>query len=112
MATERYHPLVAADLREAWAHYDAIASSLGDQFRESVQMKIQTITERPESFGRIVGEFRGAMIDRFPYVVVFTVDNDVPCIYGIRHAASDRKTWFRRTMPDTTGQQSDQREPE
>ena len=103
MGTERYHPLVAVDLRDACQHYDAIARTLGNRFRTNVQMKIQAIVERPESFARIGGDFWGALINRFPYVVVFTVENGVPCIYGVRHAASDRKPWFDRTMPGIGG---------
>jgi hypothetical protein len=80
MRNERYHPLVAIDLRDACQHYDAIAFSLGNRFRTDVQLKIQEIVDRPESFGRIGGTFRGALINRFPYVVVFTVENGVPCI--------------------------------
>jgi len=45
----------------------------------------------------------GALVDRFPYVVVFTSDDDVPSIYGLRHAASDRADWFRRTMTSPSG---------
>ncbi len=48
MGTERYHPLVAVDLRNACQHYDSIARALGNRFRVSVQQKIQTIVERPE----------------------------------------------------------------
>lgn len=110
MRSERYHPLVAIDLRSACQHYDAIAPSLGNRFRQNVQLKIQAITERPESFGKIGGDFRGALINRFPYVVVFAVENGVPHIYGIRHAASDRTTWFDRVtgcVEGTKGQQPD-----
>lgn len=53
MATERYHPLVAVDLRDACSHYDAIAGSLGNRFRRNVQIKIQKIIERPESCLRL-----------------------------------------------------------
>ncbi len=103
MATERYHPLVTVDLRDACQHYDSIAPVLGKRFRTNVQLKIHSIVERPESFGRVGGDFRGALVDRFPYVVVFAVEQGVPCIYGVRHAASDRTTWFDRTMPETDG---------
>lgn len=61
MTAESYHPLVALDLRRACQHDDAIAVSLGNRFRANVKLKIQTIIERPESFGRIGGEFRGAI---------------------------------------------------
>jgi len=99
MATERYHPLVSIALHRACSHYDAIAIRLGNRFRTKVKLRIRRIVERPESFGRIGGEFRGAIIDGFPYVIVFTIDKNIPTIFGIRHAASDRTTWFDRKMP-------------
>lgn len=107
MATERYHPLFAVDLATACAYYDSIAGTLGNRFRANVRSIIQSVIERPESFGRIGGEFRGALVDRFPYVVVFTVDDDLPSIFGLRHAASDRSDWFGRTMPAASGEPSD-----
>lgn len=111
MATERYHPLFAADLATACSYYDSISGSLGNRFRGNVRSTIKTLIERPDSFGRIGGEFRGALVARFPYVVVFTVDGGIPSIFGLRHAASDRNDWFRRTMPAASGEPSDAREP-
>lgn len=106
MGTERYHPLFAVDLATACAYYDSIAGTLGNRFRANVRSIIQTVIERPESFGRIGGEFRGALVDRFPYVVVFTVDDEMPSIFGLRHAASDRSDWFGRSMPAASGEPS------
>jgi toxin ParE1/3/4 len=103
MATERYHPLFVTDLAAACSYYDTIGSALGDRFRENVRSAIRAVVERPDSFGRIGGDFRGALVDRFPYVVVFTVDDDDPSIFGLRHAASDRNDWFGRTMPSESG---------
>ena len=107
MATERYHPLFAVDLAEACSYYDSIAGSLGNRFRFNVRSIIQTVSDRPESFGRIVGEFRGASVHRFPSVVVFTVDGGIPSIFGLRHAASDRSDWFSRMMSSASGEPSD-----
>ena len=100
MGTGRYHPLVAVGLRSACQHYNSITATLGNRFRTNVRQKVETIIERPEPFGRIGGDFRGPLINRFPYVIVFMVERSVPCIYGTRHAASDRRTWFDRTMPE------------
>ena len=107
MATERYHPLFAVDLANACSYYDSIADTLGNRFRVNVRSNIHTVVERPESFGRIGGEFRGALVDRFPYVVVFAVDDGIPSTFGLRHAVSDRRDWFSRTMPATSGAPSD-----
>jgi hypothetical protein len=57
MATERYHPLFASDLAAACSYYDSIAEMLGNRFRGNVRSIIQTVVERPESFGRIGGDF-------------------------------------------------------
>ena len=104
MATERYHPHFAVDLATACSYYDSIDGTLGNRFRENVRSVIRSVVERPGSFGRIGGEFRGAMVNRFPYVVVFTVDDGIPSIFGLRHAASDHNDWFSRTMPTGSGE--------
>ena len=107
MATERYHPLFAVDLANACSYFDSIADTLGNRFWVNVRSIIHTVVERPESFGRIGGEFRGALVDRFPYVVVFAVDDGIPSIFGLRHAVSDRSDWFSRTIPAASGEPSD-----
>ena len=48
--------------------------------------------------GLIGGGFRGVMIDGFPYVIVFSTDGGGLAVFGLRHAASDRSSWFERTM--------------
>lgn len=111
MATERYHPLFASDLAVACSYYDSIAETLGNRFRGNVRSIIQTVVERPESFGLIGDDFRGALVNRFPYVVVFTNDGGIPTIFGLRHAASDRRDWFGRAMPSASDEQNDAREP-
>jgi hypothetical protein len=100
MAFERYHPLFVSDLRLACAYYDSIDEALGNRFRANVRSVLAKVVQRPESFGRVGGEFRGALVDRFPYVVVFLVDEGILTIYGLRHASSDRNEWFTRAIPD------------
>ena len=96
--TRRYHPLVADDLAAAVAYYDGISVDLGNRFRDSVRNRIETISERPDSFGRIHQQLRAAMLDRFPYVVLFEHEHETVAILGIFHAASDRERWFERTL--------------
>ena len=96
--TRRYHPFIADDLAAAVAYYDDISVDLGNRFRTSVRNRIETITERPDSFGRIHEHLRAAMLDRFPYVVLFEYANDTVVILGMFHAASDRERWFERSL--------------
>ena len=83
----RYHPEVADDLATAVSYYDDISVDLGNRFRASVRDLIATITDRPDSYGRIHGELRVALVNRFPYVVLFEHEpefdtGDFPC--GVR----------------------------
>lgn len=57
MATERFHPLVAVDLVNACSYYDSIADALGNRLCGNVRAAIQAVVERPESCGRIGGEY-------------------------------------------------------
>ena len=93
----RYHPFVASDLAAAVAHYDNISVELGNRFRSSVRDRIRVITERPDSYGCIHEQLRAAMVEHFPYVVLFELLDDAVTILGIFHAASDRGRWFERS---------------
>ncbi|MFV1965922.1 MAG: hypothetical protein ACC628_10895 [Pirellulaceae bacterium] len=96
--TRRYHSLVADDLAAAVAYYDDISHGLGNRFRVSVRNRIETITERPDSFACIHQQLRAATVDRFPYVILFEQQNETVAILGIFHAASDRGHWFERSL--------------
>ncbi len=95
--TRRYHPLVTDDLASAIAFYDDISVDLGNRFRASIRDRLKTITDRPDSYGRIHEQLRAAMIDRFPYVVLFEHRSESVTILGIFHAASDQERWVERT---------------
>jgi hypothetical protein len=86
-----YHPDVANDLAAATGYDDDISLHLGKRFRTSVRDRIDRITERPESFGRIPEQLRAAMVDRFPHVILFEYDRATVSILGIFHAFEPRK---------------------
>ncbi len=96
-STRRFHPLVAKDLKLAVSHYDAISTDLGNRFRAAVRDRLDIVSDRPNSFGRIHKQFRAAMLDQFPYLILFQCEDRTVEILGVFHAASDRVGWFERT---------------
>ena len=94
----RYHPRFADDLAAAVTYYDDISVDLGNRFRASVRSRIEMITERPDSFGRIHEQLRVAMVNQFPYVILFEHEKETVAILGMFHAASDRGRWFERSL--------------
>ncbi len=93
----RYHPLVANDLSSATEYYDGISGELGNRFRDSVRNRLRAVSARPESFAIIHDQMRAALVDRFPYVLIFEDQADSVAILGIFHAASDQQGWFTRS---------------
>ena len=96
--TRRYHRRVADGLAAAVAQYDHISVDRGNRFRASVRNRLDTISERPESFGWIHEQLRAAMVDRFPYVILLEHEKETVSILGIFHAASDRGAWFEHAF--------------
>ena len=94
----RYHPSVADDLSVATDYYDDISADLGNRFRTSVRARLRDVAERPESFGRLQNEMQAAILDRFPYVMIFENRDKHVAILGVFHAASDQKGWFDRSL--------------
>ena len=62
-----------------------------------VRRRLSAITVNPELFGRIHENLRAAMVDRFPYVILYEVQTDTVLMLGIHHAASDQGGWFERS---------------
>ncbi|MEM6471537.1 MAG: type II toxin-antitoxin system RelE/ParE family toxin [Planctomycetota bacterium] len=73
---ERFSTEFPSDVTDALSHYDAIATDLGNRFREALQSKLRDIREHPGSFGFTDPPTRGAMLSKFPYVVIFRVTDD------------------------------------
>jgi hypothetical protein len=96
--SRRYHPLVAEHPASAAERYDSICTDLGNRFRVSVRDRIHAITERPDSLGQIHQQYRAAMLNQFPYVILFEQKNQVVTILVIFHAASDPEGWFDRSV--------------
>ncbi len=92
----RFHRLFPNDLAFATAFYDRISVGLGNRFRNCIHDKLQTIAERPESFGLVRPPLRGARIQGFPYLLLFQVDSNKVLVAGLYHAYSDPSRWLDR----------------
>jgi plasmid stabilization system protein ParE len=94
----RFHPLVADDLAAAVGYYNELSTDLGNQFRDAVRDRLESISEFPESYGCIHEQIRAAMTLRFPYVILFEHRENTVAILGVFHAASDHAGWFDRAV--------------
>ncbi|WP_153555994.1 hypothetical protein [Roseimaritima sediminicola] len=95
---ERFDPDFAIDVIEATAHYDKISIDLGNRFRAALREALVSVRKRPESFGYTRRPSRGAMLAKFPYVIVFRATDSTLFFGGCFHSSSDPERWRHRMV--------------
>lgn len=96
MAKRRFHPRFSVDLRDAVVHFDGISQSLGMRFRDAVREKLSLITDHPEIYACLSGPIRASRLPRFPYVLLYMIDQDHVYFIALVLGSSDRSRWFER----------------
>jgi len=92
----RFHRSIPDDLDEAIDYYEQISPTLADAFRANVDRRLDDIVETPELFPFDLQPVRFAKIEKFPYLIFFTVKPGFIAILAIVHGASDPEKWRSR----------------
>jgi plasmid stabilization system protein ParE len=92
-----FDPSIPDDLAEAIDYYENISPNLANRFRASVDRRLDDIANHPELFPVDVPPIRFAKIDRFPYLVFFSVYATFVSVIAIVHGSSEPSKWRSRT---------------
>lgn len=84
------------ELFEAGDEYNAIREGLGDDFLEEVDTVLDRIRRGPRLFPIAMRTARVALVDRFPYIVVYAIANERIRVVAIQHARRDPASWQSR----------------
>jgi len=63
------------NILDAFEYYELAQSGLGDSFLESLELSYQSIDNNPELYKIVFKSFRQAKVKRFPFVIIYTVEN-------------------------------------
>jgi toxin ParE2 len=96
----RFHPLAIKEFEKSIRWYQARSSNAPWNFREEVDGVLTRILRGPKMFPAISEDFRGAVLQRFPYWVIFQVYEDSILIVAICHAKRRTGYWKKRSMPN------------
>jgi plasmid stabilization system protein ParE len=89
-------PEAEFDLEQAYAWYEAQRVGRGDDFLDRVDACIQGILRFPEMHAVFHGNYRRALVRRFPYAVFYEYADDTVIVYCVLHTAQDPEKWRRR----------------
>jgi plasmid stabilization system protein ParE len=91
-------PLAKEDIREAAKWYNRQQIGLGTRFTTEVREKVHFIRQNPKASNVRYHGVRTAVLNVFPYMVHFTIDekNKTIIISAILHTSRNPKLWKNR----------------
>ena len=75
------------DIQEAFRWYEEQKEDLGYHFLGELETCYQKICEYPEYYSAINSWLRRIKVSRFPYVVIYEIEEEFVIINAIRHMA-------------------------
>ena len=91
-----FSPEAELDLDDACSWYERRSEGLGDDFLISVGEAFERIRRHPESCAVIHDEARRAQVARFPYGIIYLVEQDAIVVIGVIHNSRDPNQWLSR----------------
>jgi len=85
-----------ADVRSARKWYEDQWAGLGAQFVAAVDATLADITAMPQRFPEVSPGFRRALVDRFPYKVIFRELGQRIVVVAVYHNSRDPAGWQER----------------
>jgi toxin ParE1/3/4 len=73
------------EIQDAYDWYEEKKEGLGDLFIEEIEECYQNLVENPKRFPYINHLYRRIRTDRFPYVLMYEIEEDKVIISRVRH---------------------------
>ena len=87
----------AADIQEARRWYRRQRSELANRFIAAVASRLRAIEVYPEAQPRVHGSLRRVLLHRFPYALLYIIDEEAIVVIGCFHTARDPSAWQDRS---------------
>ena len=84
------------ELDDAITWYETEQKNLGRLFLDEVRFALKRITTFPESCATIAPGLRRCLTRRFPYMLVYGIDNETVVIVAVAHLHREPMYWHGR----------------
>ncbi len=84
------------DLRSAYDYYESVRPDLGEQLIIAFREMAFHIEANPFLFQKIYKDKRRAVIKRFQYNIIYTIEGEVVRVVGIMHGSINPQQWEDR----------------
>ena len=94
--TSRFLSPAQAELAGAIEYYERAVPGLGLEFLEEVERTIGRILLQPEAWTRVSERHRRCRTRRYPYGVIYSVENDVALVTAVFNLRRHPDAWKGR----------------
>jgi len=91
-------PEAEFDIQDAFEWYEQSSTGLGSEFVRAVDGCFALIGRNPLAYVKVYQQVRRILIRRFPYAVMYVVEEDVITIIACFHVKRDPKQWQKRNI--------------
>ncbi len=96
MTRPLFRPAAAADLEEASLWYERQRQGLGREFLDAAEQALKRLLANPGAYALVYRDRRRALLDRFPYGLVYRVIDDQVVVVAVVHAKRSPRVWRSR----------------
>jgi toxin ParE1/3/4 len=92
-----FHPEAKAEFSAAIDYYESLNAGLGFDFSIEVFSTIQNVADYPTAWPILEGDVRRCLVNRFPYGVLYSVEEDRIYVLAVMHLHRDPDYWKERS---------------
>jgi plasmid stabilization system protein ParE len=90
-------PEAERDIRDAYAWYEKQVQGLGSNFLLNVDAALRSVQRNPSQYQIVHQEVRHCLMRRFPYSILYVVEDQRIVILAVFHAKRDPISWQERS---------------
>ena len=87
---------VPDDFLEAFNYYNNISAALGNNFNSKFEYAIFKLSVSPYNYYNLTKKLRRITLGKFPYLLVYKIDDNIVTVIGLFHQAANAKKWRRK----------------
>lgn len=89
-----FSKLATQELEDATEYYELEQPGLGRRFKQEVKKAALRISEYPEAWSIEHGEIRKCLLHRFPYKLLYSIEEDHAFIIAVAHLHRRPDYWI------------------
>ncbi len=92
----KFHPKAEEEFELAIDFYEEARKNLGEEFIEEVYQAVKRVKNFPEAWHPMTKSTRRCLVNRFPFGVVYKVEDSVIVIVSVMHLSRKPDYWYKR----------------